>query len=47
MTTGGECLLDPAFLRLPDDRLVLYFTRLQSVERGGFTARIERAFATD
>lgn len=47
MTTGGECLLDPAFLRLPDDRLVLYFTRLERQERGTFTARIERAFATD
>lgn len=44
---GGECLLDPAFLHLPDDRLVLYFTRLEKQANGTFTARIERAFAMD
>jgi hypothetical protein len=44
---GGECLLDPAFLHLPDDRLVLYFTRLVKNDDGSFSAWIERAFATD
>lgn len=43
----GECLMDPAFLRLSDGRLVLYFTAPIFSEDGGFTPAIKRAFATD
>jgi hypothetical protein len=40
------CLLDPGFLRLPDDRLVLYFSEMRDT---GDTLdfAIRRAFATD
>jgi hypothetical protein len=40
---GGECVLDPFFLRLDDGTMVLYFTSL----RMGEPMRIGRAFAAD
>jgi len=45
--SGGECLLDPAFLRLDDGTLVLYFTWLDGVGSGDWSLGIGRAFATD
>jgi len=44
---SGECLLDPVYLRLPDGRMVLYFTRLVSEPGELTTPTIGRAFATD
>ena len=44
---GGECLLDPAFLHLPDDRLVLYYSRVTLNADGTFSEAVERAWATD
>ena len=43
---GGECLLDPFFLRLDDGTLVLYFTWF-TAEGGATGMRIGRAFAVD
>lgn len=43
----GDCLLDPAFVRLDDGRMVLYYTRLVADGMGWVTAGIGRAFATD
>ena len=44
---GGLCLLDPAFLRLPDGELALYFTEVVQGEEGKQSFSIKRAFATD
>ena len=46
-TPEGDCLLDPAFLHLPDDRLVLYFTWIRTEEDGTILGSIGRAFSTD
>lgn len=42
----AECYRDPVVLRLPDDRLVLYFTRVM-LENDGYSYAIQRAWATD
>lgn len=47
VVAGGECLLDPAFLHLPDGRLVLYFSRVTLNGDGTYSEAIERAWATD
>ncbi|MBN1335420.1 MAG: hypothetical protein JXB39_05620 [Deltaproteobacteria bacterium] len=44
---GGECLLDPVYLRLPDGTMLLYFTWLRSDAEGRTSFGIGRAFATD
>ncbi len=44
---GGLCLLDPAFLRLPDGELALYYTEVAQAEDGQQSFSIKRAFATD
>jgi hypothetical protein len=41
------CPMDPFFLRLPDDRLVLYFTAFEKLDDGRTIGEIRRAFATD
>jgi hypothetical protein len=46
-TNPGECILDPAFLALPDGRLVLYFTWWKTLAEGQFAFDIGRAFAVD
>lgn len=43
----GECLLDPAFLHLPDDTLVLYYTLLERDDNDQTFVSIGRAFAVD
>lgn len=48
ITIGGVCYVDPTVMRLPDDRLVMYFTIF--IDDGPGTplnAGIHRAFATD
>ncbi|GDX80962.1 hypothetical protein LBMAG42_27730 [Deltaproteobacteria bacterium] len=47
IVAGGECLLDPAFLHLPDGRLVLYYSRVTLNGDGTYSEAIERAWATD
>lgn len=46
MVVGDRCLLDPFFLRLPDDRLLLYFTQIEKQETTQ-TYSVRRAFSTD
>ena len=46
-TEGGECILDPYFLHLPDDRLVMYFTVAKIDDRGDIVPQIQRAWAQD
>ena len=43
----GECLLDPAYLRLADGTMVMYFTWWSVVAENVFTFNIGRAFAVD
>ena len=44
---GGECLLDPAYLRLDDGTMLLYFTWLDLDQAGSGALGIGRAIATD
>ncbi len=44
----GECLVDPAVVRLPDGRLVMYFGAIDYGEDGSeFWPTVQRAFAVD
>jgi len=44
---GSMCMMDPFFVRLPGDQLVLYFTAFQRNSEGQSRGFIRRAFAAD